>query len=113
MIHPKVHLCFIWILVDAHKYFKKMELRSKIVGSWNGVANSSNTNNQPNPMYRNWYSMNEIETSAIYELNNKSVITKLTLTTEGHMVQSNWINRTQGWFLYSSLTSDNCERHAL
>ncbi|KAK9073773.1 hypothetical protein SSX86_006367 [Deinandra increscens subsp. villosa] len=83
------------------------------LGSWNGVAYSGNTNNHPNPIYRNWFYMDEIETSAIFVLINKSILTKLTLSPEGVMGQWNWNNRTQRWFLYSSLTTDSCERYAL
>ncbi|KAI3695101.1 hypothetical protein L1987_78089 [Smallanthus sonchifolius] len=82
------------------------------LGSWNGLAYSGNTNNHPNPIYRNWFYMDEIETSAVYVLRNKSVLARLTLSPQGNMAQWNWIN-TQGWFLYSSLTTDSCERYAL
>ncbi|XP_071697459.1 G-type lectin S-receptor-like serine/threonine-protein kinase At4g27290 [Rutidosis leptorrhynchoides] len=83
------------------------------LGSWNGVAYSGNSNNQPNPIYRNWYSSDENEVSAVYELLNKSVLTRLTISPEGNMGQWYWVNRTQGWVMYTSLTTDSCERFEL
>ncbi|KAI7725411.1 hypothetical protein M8C21_032079, partial [Ambrosia artemisiifolia] len=83
------------------------------LGSWNGLAYSGNTNNDPNPMYRNWFQMDEIGIWAIYELRNRSVLSRLTLSSEGNMRQWNWNNITQEWFMLSSLTTDSCERFAL
>ncbi|KAI7727193.1 hypothetical protein M8C21_015722, partial [Ambrosia artemisiifolia] len=83
------------------------------LGSWNGLAYSGNTNNQPNPSYRNWLDINEKEISAVFVLRNKSVLTRLTLSPEGTMDQWNWNSRTQQWFMLASMTTDSCERYAL
>ncbi|KAI7727191.1 hypothetical protein M8C21_015720 [Ambrosia artemisiifolia] len=83
------------------------------LGSWNGLAYSGNTNNQPNPSYRNWLDINEKEISAVFVLRNKSVLTRLTLSPQGTMDQWNWNSRTQQWFMLASMTTDSCERYAL
>ncbi|XP_076947875.1 G-type lectin S-receptor-like serine/threonine-protein kinase At4g27290 [Bidens hawaiensis] len=57
--------------------------------------------------------MDEIEISAVYTLLNQSVFGRLMLQPNGFMRQWNWINRTQGWFMYASVTTDSCERYAL
>ncbi|KAK9051248.1 hypothetical protein SSX86_027875 [Deinandra increscens subsp. villosa] len=92
---------------------KKGDVIQYRLGSWNGVQYTGSTNNHPNPTYRNWYYMDANEVSAVFELINRSVLTKLTLTPEGNMGQWNWNSRTRGWFLYSSMTTDSCERYAL
>ncbi|GJV11150.1 G-type lectin S-receptor-like serine/threonine-protein kinase [Tanacetum coccineum] len=88
----------------------KIEYR---LGSWNGLAYSGSTSNHPNPIYQSFFYMDENEISAVIVLKNKSVLCRLTLSSEGNMEQWNWITGTQGWLLYSSLTTDMCERYAL
>nr|GEU39228.1 G-type lectin S-receptor-like serine/threonine-protein kinase At4g27290 [Tanacetum cinerariifolium] len=88
----------------------KIEYR---LGSWNGLAYSGSTSNHPNPIYQSFFYMDENQISAVIILRNKSVLSRLTLSSEGNMEQWNWITGTQGWLLYSSLTTDMCERYAL
>ncbi|XP_071696934.1 G-type lectin S-receptor-like serine/threonine-protein kinase At4g27290 isoform X2 [Rutidosis leptorrhynchoides] len=82
-------------------------------GSWNGLQYSGSTNNQPNLIYRNWFTYDENEISAVYVLQNKSVLTRVTISPQGNMEQWYWINRTQGWFVYASFLEDSCDRYAL
>ncbi|GJT89591.1 G-type lectin S-receptor-like serine/threonine-protein kinase [Tanacetum coccineum] len=83
------------------------------LGSWNGLAYTGSTNNHPNPNRKSSFYMDENEISAVFVLRNKAVLSKLTISPEGNMQQWNWITGTQGWSLYSSLTTDSCERYAL
>ncbi|XP_071698920.1 G-type lectin S-receptor-like serine/threonine-protein kinase At4g27290 [Rutidosis leptorrhynchoides] len=82
-------------------------------GSWNGLQYSGSTNNQPNLIYRNWFTYDENEISAVFVLQNKSVLTRVTLSPQGHMEQWYWVNRSQGWFVYAPLIKDSCDRYAL
>ncbi|XP_071701192.1 G-type lectin S-receptor-like serine/threonine-protein kinase At4g27290 isoform X2 [Rutidosis leptorrhynchoides] len=80
-------------------------------GSWNGYAYSGNTNNHPNPIYRNWFSSDEI--SAVYVLQNTSVLTRITISPQGNMEQWYWVNQSQRWYEYAPLIKDSCDRYAL
>ncbi|XP_071698915.1 G-type lectin S-receptor-like serine/threonine-protein kinase At4g27290 [Rutidosis leptorrhynchoides] len=64
------------------------------LGSWNGLQYSGSTNNQPNPIFRNWFYSNENEIAAVYVLLNPSVLTRLTVGPDGNMGQWYWVNRT-------------------
>ncbi|XP_071701190.1 G-type lectin S-receptor-like serine/threonine-protein kinase At4g27290 [Rutidosis leptorrhynchoides] len=83
------------------------------LGSWNGLQYSGSTNNQPNPIYKNWFYINENEIAAVYVLLNPSALTRLTVSPDGNMEQWYWVNQSRGWFVYAPLIKDSCERYAL
>ncbi|KAI3675493.1 hypothetical protein L1987_85083 [Smallanthus sonchifolius] len=66
-----------------------------------------------NSIYRVKFVSNDKEFYATSELINNFVLTKLTLIPEGNVSRFSWINRTQGWFLLSSPTSDSCVQYSL
>ncbi|KAI3809987.1 hypothetical protein L1987_19592 [Smallanthus sonchifolius] len=83
------------------------------LGIWNGLGFTGMPSLKPNPIFSLRYVSNEIETYSDFNLNNASVLSRLSLSPLGDMSWWNWIDRTQGWFLYLTPTVDNCVRYRL
>ncbi|KAI7757033.1 hypothetical protein M8C21_003146, partial [Ambrosia artemisiifolia] len=83
------------------------------LGIWNGLGFTGMPSMRPNPIFTVRYVSNEVETYSDFSLINASVLSRLSLSPLGDMSWWNWIDRTQGWFLYMTPTVDNCVRYAL
>ncbi|KAI3769204.1 hypothetical protein L6452_00304 [Arctium lappa] len=83
------------------------------LGSWNGLRFTGMLSLSPNSIFTFSHVSNENEIYYKFELINRSVLTKMMLTPAGNMLRLNWINRTQGWFMFSTPTVDSCVRYGL
>ncbi|XP_071726773.1 G-type lectin S-receptor-like serine/threonine-protein kinase At4g27290 [Rutidosis leptorrhynchoides] len=83
------------------------------LGSWNGIRFTGAMNNEPNPVYTNTYVSNGNETYQVFNLVSSSVLSIMKLTPDGVMGRYNWINPTQGWFLYYQTRTDLCGGYGL
>ncbi|GJY68048.1 G-type lectin S-receptor-like serine/threonine-protein kinase [Tanacetum coccineum] len=92
---------------------KKGDVIQYRLGLWNGLGYTGMPSLKPNPIFTFGYNSNDIETYARFNLIYSSVLTKMKLSPLGEMAWFNWINRTQGWFLYLTPTVDNCVRYGL
>ncbi|KAI3675495.1 hypothetical protein L1987_85085 [Smallanthus sonchifolius] len=103
-----------WDLNGLPQIFqKKGDVILYRLGSWNGLAFTGRPKVRTNSIYRVKFVSNDKEFYATSELINNFVLTKLTLSPEGNVSRFSWINRTQGWFLLSSPTSDSCVQYSL
>ncbi|KAI3769212.1 hypothetical protein L6452_00312 [Arctium lappa] len=83
------------------------------LGSWNGQAFTARPAARPNSIYRLEYVSNEREIYTKFDSINDSILSRLTVTPSGITGRYTWVNRTQGWFLFSAFNTDTCERYAL
>ncbi|XP_010064920.2 G-type lectin S-receptor-like serine/threonine-protein kinase At4g27290 [Eucalyptus grandis] len=81
-------------------------------GPWNGLRFSGTPYLNTNPYYRYEFVLNEEEMYYRYVLLNRSVTSRLTLTTNGIIQRFAWIDRTQGWMLYITSPIDQCDNYA-
>ncbi|KAK3426733.1 hypothetical protein EUGRSUZ_F03111 [Eucalyptus grandis] len=81
-------------------------------GPWNGLRWSGTPFLNPNPYYGYEFVLNEEEMYFRYELLNRSVTSRLILTTNGILQRFAWIDRTQGWMLYMASPTDQCDNYA-
>ncbi|KAH9626322.1 hypothetical protein KSS87_012866 [Heliosperma pusillum] len=82
-------------------------------GPWNGVGFSGNPNLKPNPIFAFDFVMNATEIYYTYELLNKSVLSHRLLNPYGTMQRLVWSDYAQGWVMYLTAQSDNCDTYAL
>ncbi|KAI3769211.1 hypothetical protein L6452_00311 [Arctium lappa] len=83
------------------------------LGSWNGHAFTARPGVIPSSIYKLEYVSNEREIYIKFDYTNGSVLNRLTVTPSGITGRFTWVNRTQGWFLFSPFNADTCERYAL
>ncbi|KAK9065125.1 hypothetical protein SSX86_016508 [Deinandra increscens subsp. villosa] len=82
-------------------------------GIWNGLWFTGMPSFKDNQIFSVRYVSNDIETYSAFSLINASVLSRLTVSPLGDLSWWNWINRTQGWFIYLTPTVDNHVRYAL
>ncbi|XP_022862105.1 G-type lectin S-receptor-like serine/threonine-protein kinase At4g27290 isoform X2 [Olea europaea var. sylvestris] len=82
-------------------------------GPWNGLRYCGNPNLRKNPIFKYGVVLNKNEAYYSFELLNRSVISKFTLTASGVGQRSTWINRTQGWVVCITAPTDNCDIYGL
>ncbi|KAI3466174.1 hypothetical protein Pfo_022837 [Paulownia fortunei] len=78
-------------------------------GPWNGLGASGAPNLRRNPIFRFGLVMNKNEVYYHYELLNNSVISRFTLSESGVGQRWIWVDRTQGWVIYLTAPTDNCD----
>ncbi|XAR60356.1 Non-specific serine/threonine protein kinase [Bertholletia excelsa] len=83
------------------------------LGPWNGLRFSGMPNLKPNPIFTFYFVLDQQEIYYGYQLKNNSVITRLMLNPSGLLQRYIWINRTQGWILYTNAQMDNCDTYAM
>ncbi|KAL4580243.1 hypothetical protein LXL04_016429 [Taraxacum kok-saghyz] len=81
-------------------------------GPWNGVRFTGTPNLKPNSIYRFGFVLDQKEMYYHFELITSSVITRLVIKPTGSFERLLWIERTQEWFLYLTLQTDNCDRYS-
>ncbi|KAL7249430.1 hypothetical protein ACSBR1_011591 [Camellia fascicularis] len=87
-----------------------VEFRS---GPWNGLRFSGLPMLNPNSVYTYGFISNKEEMYYQFHLVNSSVFTRLVLSPTGLVQRFTWVERTNGWVLYSSAQTDNCDSYGL
>ncbi|KAK2975345.1 LOW QUALITY PROTEIN: hypothetical protein RJ640_009699 [Escallonia rubra] len=83
-------------------------------GPWNGVRFSGAPNLIPNAIYRYRLVLNDKEVYYSYDLINSSVISRVIVSQNG--VVQRWmcpVGRSQGWVLYLTVPTDNCDTYSV
>lgn len=81
---------------------------------WNGLGNSGSPNLKDNQLYEFSFVSNEEEVYYIYNLKNKSIISRIFLNQTIYSRQRySWSEVTQTWRLYSSVPRDFCDTYSL
>lgn len=81
-------------------------------GPWNGLRFSGATNSRESPFYTFGVVSTKNEVYFTYHL-LASVITRFCLNPNGVLQRWTWGHRNQGWTLYLSLPTDNCDTYKL
>ncbi|KAL2472872.1 G-type lectin S-receptor-like serine/threonine-protein kinase [Forsythia ovata] len=83
-------------------------------GPWNGLRFSGAPELRLNPVFEFEFVSNQDEVYYIYQLMNKSVITRLILNeTTSSRQRYVWVEADQSWKLYASVPRDYCDNYAL
>ncbi|KAL2472599.1 G-type lectin S-receptor-like serine/threonine-protein kinase [Forsythia ovata] len=83
-------------------------------GSWNGLQFSGAPELKLNPVFEFTFVLNQEEVYYMYQLKNKSVISRLVLNeTTSSRERYVWVEADQSWKLYSSIPRDYCDNYAL
>ncbi|PIN01642.1 Serine/threonine protein kinase [Handroanthus impetiginosus] len=83
-------------------------------GPWNGVRFSGAPELKPNPVFAFKFISNQDEVYYMYELLNKSVISRLVLNeTTSTRERYVWVEAEQSWKLYASVPRDYCDNYGL
>ncbi|KAL7103538.1 hypothetical protein ACP275_08G186000 [Erythranthe tilingii] len=88
---------------------KKGETVTYRTGPWNGIGFSGTPNLRKNSIYTYGMVVNKNEVYYHYELLNSSVISRLTLNENGVCKRWTWVDGTQGWRVYLTAPTDNCD----
>ncbi|XP_021767826.1 G-type lectin S-receptor-like serine/threonine-protein kinase At4g27290 [Chenopodium quinoa] len=103
--------------LDYHGYPQPVLMKGHMEqyrnGPWNGVRFSGNPSLKPNPYFTFDFVMNSKETYYVYELLNNSVISHRILNPYGTMQRLVWSDHVQGWVMYLTAQSDNCDTYFL
>ncbi|XP_021735345.1 G-type lectin S-receptor-like serine/threonine-protein kinase At4g27290 isoform X2 [Chenopodium quinoa] len=103
--------------LDYHGYPQPVLMKGHMEqyrnGPWNGVRFSGNPSLKPNPYFTFDFVMNSKETYYVYELLNSSVISHRILNPYGTMQRLVWSDHVQGWVMYLTAQSDNCDTYSL
>lgn len=83
------------------------------LGSWNGKGFSGLPNLRKNIIYKFNFVFNEKEVYYSYELLNTTVVTRFILQPNGIAQRLTWVDRTQGWVVYLTAPTDNCDIYSL
>lgn len=83
------------------------------LGSWNGKGFSGLPNLRPNIIYKFNFVFNEKEVYYSYELLDSKVVSRFVLQPNGIAQRLTWVDRTQGWVVYLTAPTDNCDIYAL
>lgn len=94
------------ILKGKRKYFRE--------GSWNGLRFSGAPELKSNPLFDYKFVSNQEEVYYMYQLRNKSVITRLVLNeTTSSRLRYVWVEAEQSWKIYISVPRDYCDNYGL
>jgi hypothetical protein len=95
-------------------YIRKGNKKFYRTGPWNGLRYSGSPELKPNPLYDFDFVNNEDEVYYIYNLRNKSVISRIVLNqTSSTRERYTWIEADKVWRLYSSVPRDYCDNYGL
>ncbi|KAK2976702.1 hypothetical protein RJ640_013958 [Escallonia rubra] len=103
------------IIVNLEDIHKMAQLSSiELDHAWNGVRFSGVPNLSPNSIFRYRLVFNDKEVYYSYDLINSSVISRLMLSQNGVLQRWTWpVGRSQGWVLYLTTPTDNCDTYSL
>ncbi|KAF3453568.1 hypothetical protein FNV43_RR04008 [Rhamnella rubrinervis] len=95
-------------------YIRKGNVKFYRTGPWNGLRYSGSPELKPNPLYGYHFVYNDDEVYYMYNLMNKSVISRIVLNqTTSMRERSTWIEADQTWRQYSSVPRDLCDNYGL
>ncbi|XP_015897056.2 uncharacterized protein LOC107430690 isoform X2 [Ziziphus jujuba] len=95
-------------------YIRKDNAKYYRTGPWNGLRYSGSPELKPNPLYGFHFVYNDDEVYYMYNLVNKSVITRIVLNqTSSFRERSTWIEAERNWKQYSSVPRDYCDNYGL
>ncbi|KAK3019228.1 hypothetical protein RJ639_003811, partial [Escallonia herrerae] len=93
---------------------RKGSIEQYRTGPWNGVWFSGAPNLSPNTIFSFRLVFNDKEVYYTYDVLNSSVISRLMLSQNGVLQRWTWpVGRSQGWVLYLTAPTDNCDTYAL
>nr|GMC74623.1 G-type lectin S-receptor-like serine/threonine-protein kinase At4g27290 [Ipomoea batatas] len=81
-------------------------------GPWNGFQFSGSLNSRQSPFYEIGFVFNQKEAYFTNRL-LQPVITKATLSWNGLLERTTWVDRTQRWVLYLNVPTDTCDIYKL
>ncbi|XP_057247783.1 G-type lectin S-receptor-like serine/threonine-protein kinase At4g27290 isoform X2 [Beta vulgaris subsp. vulgaris] len=103
--------------LDYHGYPQPVLMKGVVEqyrnGPWNGIRFSGNPSLKPNPFFTFKFVMNSKATYYVYDLLNSSVISHRLLNPYGTMQRLVWSDHVQGWVMYLTAQSDNCDTYSL
>ncbi|XP_057974612.1 G-type lectin S-receptor-like serine/threonine-protein kinase At4g27290 [Malania oleifera] len=83
-------------------------------GPWNGIRYSGAFDLRPNPLYQFDFNLSQEAAFYTYQLKNKSVITRTTLSpTTNSYDRSTWVEVDRTWEVYVSVPRDHCDSYGL
>ncbi|KAF8414039.1 hypothetical protein HHK36_002038 [Tetracentron sinense] len=84
-------------------------------GPWNGLRYSGAPELKPNSIFKFNFTSNGDEVYYTYQLNDKSVLSRLVLNgnTDGVLQRSTWIDQSHDWQLLVSVPRDHCDMYGL
>ncbi|KAI9185678.1 hypothetical protein LWI28_009586 [Acer negundo] len=83
-------------------------------GSWNGLRFTGNPHRQErNSVYTYDFVSNGKEVFFTFDIRNRSVPSRLTVTPYGDLLRLTWIDRTHAWARFSTSMTDQCDIYAL
>ncbi|KAL8508313.1 hypothetical protein ACS0TY_018781 [Phlomoides rotata] len=80
-------------------------------GPWNGARFTGSHDLRKNPIYTFGVVINKKEVYYRYDLRNNSVYTRFTLSDSGVGQRWKWENQNEGWKLYHTTETDNCDNY--
>lgn len=92
---------------------RKGRVKRYSTGPWIGLTFSGLPGLRTNPVFKFGLVMNEVEVYYHYELVNSSVISRFTLNENGFAQRWSWKDQTQGWSVYLTAPTDNCDFYNL
>ncbi|KAK2984763.1 hypothetical protein RJ640_004588 [Escallonia rubra] len=82
-------------------------------GPWNGVVFSGRPSFRGNTIYTHKVVFNKQEVYYTFELRNSSVLSRFALNQSGVAQRWTWVDKTDGWSLYLTAPTDNCDTYKL
>ncbi|CAL2254320.1 unnamed protein product [Prunus armeniaca] len=113
---PGDFTCGIEMELDTYPeaYVRKGTAKYYRTGPWNGLRFSGSPELRPNPLYRFNFVYNDNEVYYMYNLQSKSVISRIVLNqTASTRDRFTWIEADQTWRAYSSVPRDLCDNYGL
>ncbi|XP_031119297.1 G-type lectin S-receptor-like serine/threonine-protein kinase At4g27290 isoform X1 [Ipomoea triloba] len=104
--------------LDLHRYPESVIWKNSRKyyrgGPWNGLRFSGGPELRPNPVFDFKFVSNQDEAYYMYQLKNKSVITRLVLNdTTSTRQRYVWVEADQSWKLYGEVPRDYCDNFNL
>ncbi|CAA2954677.1 G-type lectin S-receptor-like serine threonine-kinase At4g27290 isoform X1 [Olea europaea subsp. europaea] len=93
---------------DPTGYPQRVLKRGSYVTFKSGPWISGTRNLRKNPFYKYKVVLNKNEAYFTYELHNKSIISRVTLSESGVSQRLTWVDTTQGWVVSITSATDNC-----
>ncbi|CAN1239391.1 G-type lectin S-receptor-like serine/threonine-protein kinase At4g27290 [Linum grandiflorum] len=82
-------------------------------GPWTGLSFSGTPYLKPNILYTFEFVFNKQEAYYSYHLRNSSALSRVVITPAGLVQRYTWLGGKQGWMVYLSAQTDNCDRYAV
>ncbi|KAM7504093.1 hypothetical protein LguiB_002997 [Lonicera macranthoides] len=90
---------------------KKGSIEQYRSGPWNGLRFSGRPSLATNTIYTYKLYFNKEEVYYSYELRNNSVVSRFVLNQYGIVQRWTWVDQSQGWVIYLTAPTDNCDTY--